>query len=63
MIALVLYLLGMYQEAKNVELLEALTGDEVAFKWKALLLIAWPAWELYRLAMDVFTKEEGDEEE
>lgn len=60
-LTIVLYLLGMYQEANNIQLLEALTEEEVDPFWKGLILLGWPVMELYKLALSLVEKDEENE--
>ena len=62
-LVIILYLLGMYQEAENIKLLEAISGEEVTPFYKGLLLLGWPALELYKLVLDVVVKEDDEEGE
>lgn len=60
-LSIALYLLGMYQEAENIKLLEAISEEEIDPWYKGLILLGWPAWELYKLVLDVISKDEEEE--
>ncbi len=62
-LSIALYLLGMYQEAENIKLLEAISEEEIDPWYKGLILLGWPAWELYKLVLDVVVKEDDKEGE
>ena len=62
-LSIALYLLGMYQEAENIKLLEAISEEEIDPRYKGLILLGWPAWELYKLVLDVVVKEDDEEGE
>lgn len=62
-LSIALYLLGMYQEAENIKLLEAISEEEIDPWYKGLILLGWPAWELYKLVLDVVVKEDDEEGE
>lgn len=60
-LAIALYLLGMYQEAENIKLLEAISEEEIDPWYKGLILLGWPALEFYKLVLDVINKDEEEE--